>query len=232
MNWRGLPGSRKRRGNGRRDRREGGRHSDESAPAPAFRRVPWTRSHGGALAGVRPHARSAHRPPGGVVLDRDTPMISRGDRTGNSIHSGRPAVSKWSTSAPNIVGPRRWSRLRRSHSPASTCACAGNIATRVGQLLDNVKSVSARGSGSRPVGALDIFPVFDGTASLARDLDALTPQRVRGRVYTRLLADSGGLDWKVRRALRRFVARLNAQEHPASPPNLLKRAVSRAFGVR
>ena len=82
------------------------------------------------------------------------------------------------------------------------------------------------------VGALDDFPVFDGMASLARDLDALTPHRVRGRVYTRLLADSGGLDWKVRRALRRFVARLNAQEHPAPPPNLLKRAVSRAFGLR
>ena len=80
-------------------------------------------------------------------------------------------------------------------------------------------------------GALDDFPVFDGTVTLARDLDRLRPGNVRGRVYVRLL-EQGGFDPEVTRALRGFVERLNAADRPAPPPGVLRRAIARAFGLK
>jgi hypothetical protein len=197
---------------------------------PRFAESSWQQSHGGALAGVG-HLLNGHI--GRLVVsssianDDDSPWGSHW-KLDPLWSSSRLEVVYFGADhrrAEKVVAiareplARQYLRVCWEHRDArANCSkCEKCIRTRL--VLASV-------------GALDDFPVFDGMASLARDLDALTPHRVRGRVYTRLLADSGGLDWKVRRALRRFVARLNAQEHPAPPPNLLKRAVSRAFGLR
>jgi hypothetical protein len=197
---------------------------------PRFTECPWDRSHGGALASV------------GHILDGHVGRLIVSSSIANADDSPWGSHWKldpfWSSSRLEIV------YFGGDHRRAEKVAAIARepLARRCLRVCWEHRDARANCSKCEKcirtrlvlaaVGALDDFPVFDGTASLARDLDALTPKRVRGRVYTRLLADSGSLDWKVRRALRRFVARLNAPEHPSPPPNLLKRAVSRAFGVR
>jgi hypothetical protein len=197
---------------------------------PRFAECAWDRSHGGALAGLG-HLLHGHI--GRLIVSSSVAYAD--DYPWGSHWKLDPL---WSSSRVEIV------YFGADHRRAEKVAAIAQEPLARQYLRVCWEHRDARRNCSQcekcvrtrlvlaSVGALDDFPVFDGTASLARDLDALTPKRVRGRVYTRLLADSGSLDWKVRRALRRFVARLNAPEHRSPPPNLLKRAVSRAFGTR
>jgi hypothetical protein len=196
---------------------------------PRFAASSWQQSHGGALAGVG-HLLNGHI--GRLVVsssianDDDSPWGSHW-KLDPLWSSSRLEVVYFGADhrrAEKVVAiareplARQYLRVCWEHRDARrNCSqCEKCVRTRL--VLASV-------------GALDDFPVFDGMASLARDLDALAPHRVRGRVYTRLL-EQGGLDPEVMRALQRFVARLKSAEHAPPPPSLVKRALSWAFGFK
>jgi hypothetical protein len=195
-----------------------------------FNECPWTRSHGGALAAV------------GHLLDR---------------HVGRLVVSSSITYADDHPWGSHWrldplwssSRLEMVYFGADHRRGDKLIAIAQEPLVRQHLRVcwehrSASGNCSKcekcirtrlglaSCGALDFFPGFDGTASLARDVDNLKLGRARGRVYARLL-ERGGLDPTITQSLQRLVARVEAEQpQPPMPRGFLRRAVSRAFGVK
>jgi hypothetical protein len=194
-----------------------------------FLECPWQKSHGGALAAL------------GHLIDRHVGSLVVSSSVANADNQAWGSHWRldpfWSSSRLEIV---YFGADRRRSAKVGLIAdeplvrrylrvCWENRAAS-GNCSRCEKCVRTRLSLAQ-CGALDDFPVFDGTATLARDLDALEAAKVRGRVYVRLL-EQGGFDPEVTRSLHRFVERLNAANQPAPPPGVLRRAITWAFGLK
>jgi hypothetical protein len=172
-------------------------HPDVSA-------VSWERSHGGALAAI-----------GHLLRDVAGQLLIS---SSYAYGSENPWGSHW-------MIDHLWSsdRLQVIHSGAQHRR-EGKLRAIAGEALLN-KHLRVCWENRQPTGNCSIcekcvrtrliladcgelakYAVFQGDRSLIRDIDALPPLPREGETYRRLL-ESSNLSWRVRRAVRRLVAR-------------------------
>jgi hypothetical protein len=179
---------------------------------PLFAGIPWERSHGGALAGVA-HALDLERLDqvlisSSIARTMDKPWGSH-ETTDPRFGSGRlrlrdvgmelRRMEKIVALAHEPLVQRHLRVCWENRSPSGNCSrCGKCLMTRL-VLAD--------------CGTLDAFATLAGTATLARDLDALPADRHHLRSYTQMAA-SPGLDPEIRRAAAALLRRGRHANHP------------------
>ncbi len=186
---------------------------------PLMRAAPWERTHGGVLAGaahllrdeagealVSASISTSHTRPWGSHWRTD-PLFSSGRLRIRQVGSDKRRWQKVRAIADEPLAQRHLRVCWQNRDEARNCSrCEKCLITRL-MFAD--------------CGALDRFPVFDGTATLARDLDALPVLHERLASLV-LIVEERHIGGEILRAAE---ALLRRTRHAQRPDVRLRRAV-------